>query len=119
MFSLPHFWLQPFLLLFPLFVHSCLRDKFPRADFGGADYYLRAFLIEWVNRADNGIAAGHWYMFYRTSALTAGDEAVTLFCNEMRACRAEGKTFEISIRFAAVSGDPHGFSISAFCSAAA
>ena len=60
MFSLPHFWLQPFLLLFPLFVHSCLRDKFPRADFGGAGYYLRAFLIEWVNRADNRIAAGHW-----------------------------------------------------------
>ena len=46
-------------VLFSLFVHSCLRDKFPRADFGGAGYYLRAFLMEGVNRADNGRAAGH------------------------------------------------------------
>ena len=54
MFSLPHFRLQLFLLLFPLFVQFRLRVRFPRAAFGGAGSCLRAFLMAWANRGDGG-----------------------------------------------------------------
>ena len=38
------FLVAPVSVLFPLFVHSCLREKFPRAAFSGAGSCLRAFL---------------------------------------------------------------------------
>ena len=41
MFSLPHYRLLPFPLLFPLFVHT----RFPRAAFGGADFCRCLFLM--------------------------------------------------------------------------
>ena len=55
--SLPHFRLHPFPLFFPLFVQFRLRVRFPRAAFGGAGSWLRAFLMKSVNQ---GMGATGW-----------------------------------------------------------